>query len=92
MVPGPESSSSNRSVPDDQPTAAGRFRWRRRWTVWLVIIAGMLATLTLVAAANYFFVELRLIVWSGEIRLAWVVFGALGLGFLLGLAAPRPRR
>jgi hypothetical protein len=48
--------------------------------------------LTLVAAANYFFVELRLIVWSGEIRLAWVVFGALGLGFLLGLAVPWRRR
>ena len=91
MVPNLESKSSDRSVPNSQP-AAGRLRWRRLWTVWLVIAVGALTMLTLVAAANYVFVELRLIVWSGEVRLAWVVFGALGLGFVLGLAMPRLRR
>lgn len=92
MAPGSESKSSDRSVPTDLPPTARLIRWRRRWTVWLVAAAVALAMLTLVAAANYGFVELRLIVWNGEIRLAWVVFGALGLGILLGLAVPRRRR
>lgn len=89
MVPDPQPQSTDRSRPGEPPAGATPLRWRRRWTISLVVAAGLLAMLTLVVAANYVFVELRLIVWNGEIRLSWVIFGALGLGFLLGLLTPR---
>lgn len=67
-------------------------RWRHRWTLGLVAIAGAMSALTLIAAANFVLVDLRLIVWNGDVRLSWVVLGAALLGFLLGLFAARLRR
>ena len=68
------------------------FFWRRRWTVWLVLVAAGLVALTLFAAANYVHVEVRLIVWEGEVRVSWIGLGALAIGFVLGLLAGRLAR
>lgn len=66
-----------------------RRRWRRRWTVWLVLVAAALSALTFVAAANYVIVDLRLIGWRGDVRLSWALLVTSGLGFLLGYGASR---
>jgi uncharacterized integral membrane protein len=63
--------------------------WRHRWTLWLVLLAGCLAAVTLFAAANFAHVELRLIFWEGEVRVSWIGLGALALGFVLGQIAAR---
>ena len=76
-------------TPDARPR---RPRWRRRWTVRLVLVAGATAAVTFLAAANYGHVQLRLIGWQGEVRLAWALLGAAAVGFLLGLSARRLRR
>ena len=47
-----------------------------------------MAAATFCAAANYGHVQLRLIGWRGEVRLAWVLLGAAAVGFLLGLPDP----
>ena len=54
--------------------------------------AAAMVALTLVAAANFVLVEVRLIVWAGDVRLAWALLAAAALGFVLGLVAPRLRR
>jgi uncharacterized integral membrane protein len=54
-----------------------------------VVTAAGLAALTFVAAANYVHVELRLIGWQGEVRLSWALLGAVAVGVVLGLLAPR---
>lgn len=74
-------------TPDDVPRP--RLRWRRRWTVRLVLVAAALAALTFVAAANYALVDLRLIGWQGAVRLSWALLIAVGIGFGLGLIAAR---
>ena len=66
--------------------------WQRRWTVRLAATAAILAALTLIAASNFSLVELRLIAWQGEVRLSWIVLGAVALGFALGLLVARVRR
>ena len=73
--------------PPDPPRPA-----RRRWSVRLALGAAAMVALTLVAAANFVLVELRLIVWSGDVRLAWALLAAAALGVVLGLVAPRLRR
>ncbi len=77
----------------DKPAVATRSprRWwhRHRWTIRLVAVAGLMVALTLFAAANFVLVELRLIVWGGDVRLSWALLGAGAVGFVLGLVAPR---
>lgn len=75
------------SRPDGRPPR--RLTWRRRWTVRLALIAVAMVVLTLVAAANFVLVEVRLIIWEGDVRLSWALLGAVTLGFLLGLAVDR---
>lgn len=76
-------------TPDVRPR---RPTWRRRWTIRLVVVAGATAALTLFAAANYVRVELRLVIWVGDVRLSWALLGAAAVGFVLGLVARRPPR
>ena len=71
------------------PSPRRRLRWRHRWTVRLVLLAGLMAAVTFFVAANYVFVELRLVGWHGDVRLSWALLGASALGFVIGLVAPR---
>ncbi|HEY8446332.1 MAG TPA: LapA family protein [Thermomicrobiales bacterium] len=63
--------------------------WHHRWTLRLVLFAATLALLTLFSAANYVLVDLRLLIWEGDVRLCWALLMAAGIGFVLGLLAPR---
>ena len=62
------------------------------WTPRLVAWALALALLVLFVAENFEVVEVRLIVWRTEARLAWALLIAGALGFVLGLLLPRLRR
>jgi uncharacterized integral membrane protein len=68
-----------------QPTPEPRLTWRRRWTIRLVLTAAALVVMTYFAAANYVLVEVRLIVWQGDIRLSWALLSAVALGVVLGV-------
>lgn len=63
--------------------------WRHRWTLRLVLVAAAFSLLTLFAAANYVLVDLRLLIWAGDVRLCWALLTAAGGGFVLGLLTPR---
>ena len=67
-------------------------RARPSWTLRLVITAVLLALLAAFIAQNYETVEVRVLVWSTDMRLAWIVLlTALG-GVVLGWTLPRLRR
>ncbi|MDQ2682550.1 MAG: hypothetical protein M3Y37_03380 [Chloroflexota bacterium] len=74
---------------DQAKTTTGprRFRWRRAWTLRLLLLATLMAAVTYVAAANYVLVDLRLPWWQNDVRLSWILLGAtaigIGAGFLL---------
>jgi uncharacterized integral membrane protein len=68
------------------------WRWPHRWTVRLVAVAVVMAAITFIAAANYVHVEVRLIGWQGEVRLSWVMLGAVALGVVLGVLMTLRRR
>ena len=51
-----------------------------------MLAAAALVVMTYLAAANYIVVEIRLIGWQGDVRLAWALFGAIVFGVLLGMA------
>lgn len=72
---------------------AGETRQQRRnWTFRLIVWALVVAILALFIAENFNIVEVRLIVIRVEIRLAWALLLASGLGFVAGLLVPRLRR
>lgn len=48
-----------------------------------------MAMLTLFAAANFVLVELRLVFWEGEVRLAWALLLACVTGFMLAVVVLR---
>ncbi len=60
--------------------------------VQLVASAVVLALLVLFVAENFAVVEVRLIVWRMETRLAWALLVAGALGFAAGWLLPRLRR
>lgn len=60
--------------------------------VWLVLAAALMVLLTLFIAANYVLVEVRLIIWEGQVRLAWALVVAWFAGVILTLAATRLAR
>ena len=63
-----------------------------RWTLRLVVAAVLLALLAAFIAQNYVTVEVRVLFWSTDMRLAWtVLLAALG-GILIGWLLPRFRR
>ena len=64
----------------------------RRWTLRLVVTAVLLALLATFIAQNYETVEVRVLFWSTDMRLAWtVLLAALG-GIVVGWLLPRLRR
>lgn len=66
-------------------------RARRNWTVRVVSFAVLLAALVVFVAQNFVVVEVRLLLWHTEARLAWSLLAAGALGFGLGLLFPRLR-
>jgi len=62
---------------------------QRRWTLWLVITAVVLALVASFVTQNYEKVEVRLLFWSINVRLAWAVILALLIGALIGWLLPR---
>lgn len=64
----------------------------RRWTLWLVITAVVLALIASFVTQNYETVEVRLLFWSINVRLAWAVILAWLIGVLIGWLVPRRLR
>jgi uncharacterized integral membrane protein len=64
----------------------------RRWTPRLVIAAVLLALLAIFIAQNYVTVEVRILFWSTEMRLAWTLLLATLIGIVVGWLLPRRRR
>jgi uncharacterized integral membrane protein len=67
-------------------------RERRNWTLRLVGFALVAVLLVVFVAENFVVVEVRLLLWRIDVRLAWALLLAGLLGFVLGLLAPRLRR
>lgn len=61
----------------------------RKWTYRLLIVAITLALVVLFIAENFVVVELRLVTGQVEMRLAWAVLIAGGLGVVIGLLLSR---
>ena len=63
----------------------------RRWTVRLVVAALALALVAAFIAQNYVAVEVRVLFWSVDIRLAWAVLlaalGGIAIGWLFARAS-----
>jgi uncharacterized integral membrane protein len=75
---------------DDKPSIPPWQTWR--WTVTMALIAVCLTLLTLFVADNFIVVEVRLVFFKLETRLAWSLLLAAALGFAIGLLADRLRR
>jgi uncharacterized integral membrane protein len=65
---------------------------QRSWTARLIAFAVVAMLLVGFVAQNFVTVEVRLLLWRVESRLAWALLLAGALGFILGLLAPRLRR
>lgn len=63
-----------------------------RWAGKLALVAVVFSLLTVFVADNFIMVEMRLIFWSVETRLAWSLLFAAILGFSMGLLVARLRR
>jgi uncharacterized integral membrane protein len=66
--------------------------WKRRWVPWLILWAIVLGLLAVFVAQNSEQVEVRLIAWDVNLRMAWALLIASALGFVLGLLLPWLRR
>lgn len=66
----------------------------RRWLrlARQAIVALVVVLLIVFVAENLGVVEVRLIVWHTEIRLAWALLLSAALGFVAGWLLPRLRR
>lgn len=62
-----------------------------QWTIKLALIAIFSTLLTVFVADNFIMVEMRLVFWSLETRLAWSLLLAANLGFWIGLLVARLR-
>lgn len=76
--------------PDD--TGFVERRMRRGWTARLVTWAVVLVLLVVFIAQNFITVEVRVLLFEAEMRLAYALIFAAALGFGVGLLFPRLRR
>jgi len=60
-----------------------------RWTARLALVAIFFSALTVFVADNFVMVEMHLVFWTLETRLAWSLLLAAGLGFSIGLLVAR---
>jgi uncharacterized integral membrane protein len=63
----------------------------RDWTLHLVVAAVVLALLAAFVAQNYESVEVRLLFWRVNMRVAWIGTLALLIGIVIGWLLPRRR-
>lgn len=75
---------------DSRPNIPFWKTWR--WTVTMALIAVCLTLLTLFIADNFVVVEVRLIFFKLKMRLAWSLFFAAVLGFVIGVLTDRLKR
>ena len=73
-------------------TEAIERRVRRDWTARLVTFALVLVLLVAFIAQNFETVEVRVLLFEAEMRLAYALLLAAALGFGVGLLFPRLRR
>ncbi|GAB4332545.1 MAG: hypothetical protein Kow0010_18530 [Dehalococcoidia bacterium] len=78
-------------VPGKETEAIER-RVRRDWTARLVTLALVLVLLVAFIAQNFETVEVRVLLFDAEVRLAYALLFAAALGFGVGLLFPRLRR
>jgi uncharacterized integral membrane protein len=64
-------------LPEERPA-------RRSWTIRLAVGAVALGLLAAFVAENFSEVEVRLLITTERIRLAWALLIASGLGFVIG--------
>ncbi len=64
----------------------------QRSTTRLVVWAVALTLLAIFIAQNFVMVEVRVLFWRADLRLAYALLGAGVLGFVLGWLLPRLRR
>ena len=79
----------------EAPIDRGRGRgwgWGWGWTLRLVVLALALALVVVLIAANFVVVEVRLVAWAVETRLAWALLASAAVGLAAGLVLPRPWR
>lgn len=67
-------------------------RRRQRGTAQLAAVAATLALAVFVVAENFVVVEVRLVTWTFQVRLAWTMLIAAALGVAAGLLIARLRR
>jgi uncharacterized integral membrane protein len=65
---------------------------RGKVTLWSMVLAIVLALVVIFVAENFVVIELRLITMAVQVRLAWAVLIAAGLGVVIGLLLPRAWR
>ena len=65
---------------------------RRNWTLRLVVAAVVLALVAAFVAQNYETVEIRLLFWRVNMRMAWTGTLALLIGGVIGWLLPRRGR
>lgn len=70
----------------------GSDRTSGSWTLRLPLFALLLVLFVTFVAENFIVVEVRVLFWRSDIRLAWALVIAGLLGFGLGLLFPRLRR
>jgi uncharacterized integral membrane protein len=64
----------------------------RNWTLWLVVAAVVLALVAAFVAQNYEMIEIRLLFWRVNMRMAWAGTLALLIGVVIGWLLPRRPR
>ncbi len=90
-------SCAGRPCPRVRMNRPARARLQRRLVsnrrlAWLALTAIGLASLVLFVADNFVLVEIRLLVTRVQVRLAWALLAAFGLGAASALAIDRLRR
>jgi uncharacterized integral membrane protein len=88
LVIGRAAATREKGVSLSDQTPSGQ----RRWTFWLVIAAVVLALIASFVTQNYETVEVRLLFWRINVRLAWAVILAWLIGVLMGWLLPRRLR
>lgn len=71
----------------DVAAAAPRSRFlTNRRLAWLFLVTAIVAVIAFFVADNFVIVNVRILTWQIQARLAWVMLACLAVGMLLGWA------